>query len=180
MKYFAPIIFAIVLFLGIVSAQQPGRTFPDVLTPLGQEQVDAGNFATASIEWKSTTEAYLKLDDANIRTLTNQLASDETLINKINGEVNPFITNAPQNVTVPVGGTATFSVNFTGAGCRTHWFYGPNAAYGSIGPGPLSFQIANVSSAMNGWQVFVQLFDCGIASNVNLGDSAKATLTVTP
>ncbi|HEY2455456.1 MAG TPA: hypothetical protein VGI71_23125, partial [Scandinavium sp.] len=89
----------------------------------------------------------------------------------------PSITTQPASQTVAVGQTATFSVAIANGPCRSFWSINGVGYYGSFAS-TISYAIPNTTTAMNGWKVFVNLYDCG-PTGANLGNSQTAILTVT-
>jgi hypothetical protein len=91
------------------------------------------------------------------------------------------ITTNPQNVSVPAGQTATFSVAFTNGGvCHSVWYAtnGIGNVYGPTSASPIVYSVPNVTLSMNGASIQVILFSC---TQGNLDPlSATAILTVTP
>jgi hypothetical protein len=87
------------------------------------------------------------------------------------------ITQQPTSQTVQVGQTAVFSVGFSGGPCRSYWYIGAiGNHYGPFSGSPMSYSIPNVTLAMNGSTIQVELYGC----TGGPGDSysSKATLTV--
>jgi hypothetical protein len=84
------------------------------------------------------------------------------------------ITTEPTSQSVQVGQTATFSVEFTGGPCRSLWLINGAGHYGAYADSPISYSIPNVTTAMNGETVQVNLYGCADA-----GDSYSSTVTLT-
>ena len=89
----------------------------------------------------------------------------------------PAITQQPQSQTVQAGQSATFTVVISNGPCRSFWYVNGAGFYGAAGSS-ISYTVPNTTTAMNGWPVFANLYDCG-SSGTNLGNSQTATLTVT-
>jgi hypothetical protein len=88
------------------------------------------------------------------------------------------ITTQPANQSVQVGATATFSISFTGGPCRSIFYFSGVIGnhYGAYGPSPITYSVPNVTAAMNGTTVSVNLYGCtGSPADTN---STTATLTV--
>jgi len=89
----------------------------------------------------------------------------------------PAITTQPTNQTVTAGQTATFSVALSNGPCRSFWYVNGTSYYGAYAS-TILYSIPNTTAAMNGWKVYVNLYDCG-SSGASIGNSQSATLTVT-
>ena len=89
----------------------------------------------------------------------------------------PAITTQPTNQTVSTGQTATFSVALSNGPCRSFWYINGAGYYGAYAS-TILYSIPNTTAAMNGWKVYVSLYDCG-SSGASIGNSQSATLTVT-
>jgi hypothetical protein len=90
----------------------------------------------------------------------------------------PAITTQLANQTVTAGQTATFTVVISNGPCRSYWYINGVGSYGAFAS-TISYTIPNTTLAMNGWKVFVDLYDCG-STGINLGNSQTAILTVHP
>jgi O-glycosyl hydrolase len=90
----------------------------------------------------------------------------------------PAVTQQLQSQTVQAGQSATFTVVISNGPCHSLWYINGTGYYGSTAS-TISYTIENTTSAMNGWTVFVDLYDCG-STGANLGNSQTAILTVNP
>jgi len=90
------------------------------------------------------------------------------------------ITQQPTSQSVTVGQTATFSVTVSGGPCRSFFNFRGVGAVSHYGPflSTDSYSLPNVTLAMNGWTVQVQLYGC--AGGPLTLNSNTVTLTVTP
>jgi Bacterial Ig domain/Immunoglobulin I-set domain len=88
----------------------------------------------------------------------------------------PSIAQQPQSQTVQPGQSATFTVVIANGPCRSIWYLNGAGSYGSFAS-TISYTIPNVTLAMNGSKVFVNLYGCG-TTGANLGNSQTAILTV--
>ena len=90
----------------------------------------------------------------------------------------PAFATQPANQTVTVGQTATFTVVVSNGPCRSFWSINGVGSYGAVAS-TISYTIPNVTLAMNGWKISVNLYACG-STGVSLGNSQTAILTVHP
>ena len=92
------------------------------------------------------------------------------------------ITQQPANVSVPAGQTAVFTISVSGGPCESVWYSSSPLIGNHYGPGdsasPISYEIPNTTTAMNGATVQAIIFDCAGGSAEPL--SSTATLSVTP
>jgi Bacterial Ig domain/Immunoglobulin I-set domain len=89
----------------------------------------------------------------------------------------PSIAQQPQSQTVQPGQSATFTVVIANGPCRSIWYLNGAGSYGSFAS-TISYTVPNATLAMNGANVFVNLYGCG-TTGATLGNSQTAILTVT-
>ena len=88
-----------------------------------------------------------------------------------------MILQQPASVTVTAGSSATFTVVIANGPCRSEWFVGGIGTYGQLA-NTITYTTPPTTAAQNGAKVYANLYNCGPASNVNLGNTATAILTV--
>jgi hypothetical protein len=86
------------------------------------------------------------------------------------------ITQQPASQTVQVGQTAVFTATVSGGPCRSAWYANYALTWGPIAS-TFTYKIPNVTLAMNGWPIYIDLWACGTAGT-SLGNSQIAVLTV--
>ena len=155
------------------------------ISPSGAVEVTEGESKTFTI---TANEGYeidtLKVDNADVEKTTSytftNVTGDHTIAVTFSQKATPVeapsITSQPQNASVKVGETATFTVTATGTSPSYQWQIDRNDGNGWVnisGANAASYTTSSVDESCNGFR-----YKCVISNSAGTVESSTVTLTV--
>jgi len=149
--------------------------------PLSYQWHKNGGMISGATSASYTTPAATSIDNGSTFQVAVSNSVGSVMSNAATMTVNqatgaPSIAQQPQSQTIQPGQSATFTAVIANGPCRSFWYINGAGYYGSFAS-TISYTIPNVTLAMNGWKVYVNLYSCG-TNGANLGNSQTAILTV--